>query len=692
VWHKLLWRNLPWRKVRRRTSRWRKPRWREFVRPKAGRGKDEVLVAAFAVVIVGLVVWQAIEFVAFFDEPRRAFYIVAALAILADWQPLRIGRGTFIPGYVFPSICFTFGLLLVFGTAPALIVAFLASLVATARLRLSFADAVPIIGRMLVAVTVAGLVLHALGPSPLHFGERINVGALPFVVAPAAAWFATHYLLLILTSRLRAGFSWRDVLARTFGYELLATAALLFLAPVFVTLPRGFVYALILVPVFALSQVAALLYRQSSGLVLDPVTGSLNVRGVLAEYERLAHRRTDGAGTRSVGLCVVEIQQAAEVRQVFGLGMGNQLLIRARERVASAIDEDGVVGRIFGDELVVLTAGEQAISVAHRISRAMAAPEMIEDLPFQLNGPIGVSISATDVADLAGLVRTADEAARSARRNGKPVEVYEPRVSRDTQEGIDLLRDLGQALAEPERRHEITMAYQPQVTVATGDCIGFEALLRWASPAGMVDPERLLKVVEPTALMHTLTERVIENVVTQLTEWSRLDLHPRVAINVSVRDLVNTSLVDRVCRVVDAAGLSPRQLELEITEGALVSDQARISQAVADLAGAGIAVSVDDFGTGYASLLYLRSLALNEVKIDRGLVQRITVDPNERTIVRTIVEMGQALSLRVVAEGVEDEATHAALVDLRCPAAQGFYYARPLEAVDVPAWIAAWKR
>jgi diguanylate cyclase len=573
-----------------------------------------------------------------------------------------------------------------------LIVAFLAAVVATARLRLPFGDAVLTIGWMLVAVTVAGLVLRALGPSPLRFGERINVGALPFVVAPAAAWFATHYLLLILTSRLRAGFSWRDVLVRTFGYELLATAALLFLAPVFVTLPRGFVYALILVPVFALSQVAALLARQSSGLVLDPVTGSLNARGVFAEYERLAHRRTYGAGTRSVGLCVVGILPAAEVRQVFGLGMGNLLLIRARERVTSAIGQDGVVGRIFGDELVVLTSGEAAVCVAHRISRAMIPPEVIEDLPFQLSGPIGVSIGAADVVDLAGLVRTADEAARLARRNGKPVEVYEPRVSRDAQEGMELLRDLGQALSEPDRRHEITMAYQPQVTVATGGCIGFEALLRWNPPAGMVDPERLIKVVEPTALMHTLTERVIENVVTQRTEWSRLDLHPRVAINVSVRDVINTSLVDRVCRIVNAAGLSPRQLELEITEGALVSDQARISAAVADLADAGIAVSVDDFGTGYASLLYLRSLAVNEVKIDRGLVQRITVDPNDRTIVRTIVEMGQALSLRVVAEGVEDEQTHAELLALRCPAAQGFFYSRPLEAVDVPAWTAARER
>lgn len=649
--------------------------------------KDDLVVGAFAVITAALVIWQAVEFVPFFDTPRRAFYIIAALALLADLQPFRIGEGSFAPGYIFVSICFTFALLLLVGLAPALSVQFVASVIATTRLRLPIRDAIVVIGRLLFALTAASGVLDLIGPTPFRLGVSIGPGFLVFVIGPALAWFATNYLILILAARLRGGFGWRDLFARTFGYELLATSALLFLAPVFVGSPQGYVFGLLLIPVFALTQISRLLGRQSRGLRQDSLTGALNVRGVLIEYERLVRRR-DAYGEQTVGLAVVGIEQAAEVREVFGRRIGNQMLTSARERVSEATGGDGVVGRIFGDELIVLTSGRDVLPVAHRISQAMVAPEYIDDLPFRLTGPIGVSVGGGDPPDLSSLVRNADEAARAARRSGLPVEVYEPRVSGETAQRMVLLKDLSRALLEPLRRPEIAMTYQPQVELDTGAFIGAEALLRWTNPTrGVVNPERLIEVVEPTVLMHALTTRVIDDVVAQLAAWRQHGLRIRVAINISVRDLLIDSFVDRVITVVSEAGLPPEQIELEITEGALVRDEARITRAVSQLAEAGIAVSVDDFGTGYSSLLYLRSLAVSELKIDRGLVQRITEDPNDRTIVRTIIEMGQALGLRVVAEGVEDQATHDLLVELQCPVGQGFLYSRPLEPHAVPGWL-----
>jgi EAL domain-containing protein (putative c-di-GMP-specific phosphodiesterase class I) len=323
----------------------------------------------------------------------------------------------------------------------------------------------------------------------------------------------------------------------------------------------------------------------------------------------------------------------------------------------------------------------------------MLPPAYIDDLPFSLLGPVGVSIGSGDSTDLPGLVRDADEAARMARRTGLPVGVFEPRSAGEAAQRIALLKDVNQVLLDPARRDEIAMTYQPQVAVATGRFVSMEALLRWTSPSrGVVDAQQLIDYVEPTMLMRPLTYRVIDDVAAQLAAWAADGIRISAAINVSVRDLMDETLVDRVLDTIRDVGIDHEQVRLEITEGALASDEARISRSVARLADARIAVSVDDFGTGYASLLYLRSLAVTEVKIDRGLVQRITLDPNDRTIVRSIVEMGQALGLTVIAEGVEDQATHDVLAELQCPEAQGFFYARPLSPTDVPSWLADNKR
>jgi EAL domain-containing protein (putative c-di-GMP-specific phosphodiesterase class I) len=312
----------------------------------------------------------------------------------------------------------------------------------------------------------------------------------------------------------------------------------------------------------------------------------------------------------------------------------------------------------------------------------------IDSLPFDLSGRIGIAIGPECGTELATLVRNADEAAGVARRTGRTVAVYEPRAASESAQRVELLSDLNQALTQPARRQEIAMVYQPQVAVGTGEFIAMEALFRWTTPKlGVVSPQKLIEVVEPTMLMHTLTARVIEDVTAQLSVWAESGVRMRTSINVSVRDLVLDSTVDHVIAVLGQAGISHEQVALEITEGALVVDEPRISRAVSQLAEAGIAVSVDDFGTGYSSLLYLRSLAVSEVKIDRGLVQRITIDSDDRTIVRTIIEMGKALGLRVIAEGVEDEATRDLLAQLECPGAQGYFYSPPLAPADVPSWL-----
>jgi diguanylate cyclase (GGDEF)-like protein len=652
------------------------------------RPGGSVIVGALAVVTVGLVVWQAVDVVSFLPTATRAFWIIAGLALLSDWQPLRVGEHGPQPAYVFVSVCFTFAILLVWGLAPAVCVQVLAALLGTIRLRLSFTEATLTIARLVLALTAANYVLELGKPTTFELGGRVGVRLLWLVIGAALAWFAANRLTLVLASRVYERSTRRALSGRTLGYELFATGGLLFLAPVLVAGPRGYLFTLLLVPVLALGQIARLLVKQTANLRSDSLTGALSVRGLTAEFSRLS--RETGNQNATVGLSVVNVEQAGQVRELFGRDIGDAMLAMAARRVTAVTADYGVVGRISGDEFVVLTSGQDALVAAGRIREALMQTGYIDNLPFDLSGRIGVAIGPEFGTDLATLTRNADEAAGAARRTSRPVAVYEPREASESAQRIELLRDLNQALTQRNRHDEIGMVYQPQVAVGTGEFIALEALLRWTSPRlGTISPQRLIEVIEPTVLMHTLTARIIEDVAAQLAAWTASGLRVRTAINVSVRDLVQDSIADRVIAVLRRAGISHEQVELEITEGALVADEPRISHAVAQLADAGIAVSVDDFGTGYSSLLYLRSLAVAEVKIDRGLVQRITVDPDDRTIVRTIIEMGEALGLRVVAEGVEDEATNGVLAELRCPAAQGYYYSRPLSPTDVPSWLMA---
>ncbi|MGX4656194.1 putative bifunctional diguanylate cyclase/phosphodiesterase [Micromonospora sp. SCSIO 07396] len=239
---------------------------------------------------------------------------------------------------------------------------------------------------------------------------------------------------------------------------------------------------------------------------------------------------------------------------------------------------------------------------------------------------------------------------------------------------------------------EITMYYQPQVAIATGEVVGVEALLRWRHPRrGMVDPEELIRVAEQSAVMRLLTYRVIDDVVAQLAKWSAAGTTLRAALNVSVRDLHTGEIVDRIADRLAGHGVRPDRLQLEITEGALMADPRRVLATITRLHQLGVAISLDDFGTGYSSLQHLRRLPLSEVKVDRSFVLGMAGDADDAAIVRSTIELAGALGLRVVAEGVEDERTWRLLHAAGCDAAQGWFYARPMPADELTAWLARYR-
>ncbi|MCO1599303.1 bifunctional diguanylate cyclase/phosphodiesterase [Micromonospora sp. RHAY321] len=239
---------------------------------------------------------------------------------------------------------------------------------------------------------------------------------------------------------------------------------------------------------------------------------------------------------------------------------------------------------------------------------------------------------------------------------------------------------------------EITMYYQPQIAIATGEVVGVEALLRWRHPRrGMVDPEELIRVAEQSAVMRLLTRRVVDDVVEQLAKWSAAGIGLRAALNVSVRDLHTGEIADQIADRLARYGVPAERLQLEITEGALMADPRRVLATISRLHGIGVAIALDDFGTGYSSLQHLRRLPLSEVKVDRSFVLGMADDADDAAIVRSMIELAGALGLRVVAEGVEDERTWRMLHAAGCDAAQGWFYARPMPAEELVTWLARYR-
>jgi EAL domain-containing protein (putative c-di-GMP-specific phosphodiesterase class I) len=268
--------------------------------------------------------------------------------------------------------------------------------------------------------------------------------------------------------------------------------------------------------------------------------------------------------------------------------------------------------------------------------------------------------------------------------------IYSPESDQNSVERLELLADLRRAL--DGGNDELRLFYQPQIDMGTGEVVGTEALLRWNHPQrGFVSPDMVIKVAEHTAVMRRLTNRVMDDAIAQLAKWKAQGLTLRTSINVSVRDLAHAELVDELAELLTDRGVSPNQVQLEITEGALMADPRRVLVTLHRLDKLGVALSLDDFGTGYSSLQHLRRLPLAEVKIDRSFVLGMTTDPDDAAVVGSIIDLARALGLRVVAEGVEDDETRRLLSASGCEVGQGWYYARPMPADALANWLARYR-
>ena len=247
-----------------------------------------------------------------------------------------------------------------------------------------------------------------------------------------------------------------------------------------------------------------------------------------------------------------------------------------------------------------------------------------------------------------------------------------------------LLGELRRALDDGQ----LVLHYQPKAALSTGEVVGVEALVRWYHPVrGLVPTDVFVPLAEQTGLMRPLTDHVVRVAVSQIAAWRAAGIMITVAINISVRDLHDPQFALSLRETCEREGVPPTALQLEITEGTLIDDPTRTEEVLRELAAFGVALSLDDFGTGYSSLRHLKRLPVKEIKIDKSFVQRLHIDADDAAIVRSIIDLGEALGLRVVAEGVETLETWHRLAAMGCDLAQGYYLARPMAAPNATSWL-----
>nr|WP_246612442.1 EAL domain-containing protein [Actinoplanes bogorensis] len=615
------------------------------------------------------------------------------LAVMVDARPYVVANRR-ASSVILPSICFTFAIALAWGYGPALAVQLISVTVAGFRMRHSVRRILHLAVQHAVALGAASLVVELVS---LRIGPGPDWGDALLTVAAAGAWIVARYGLAAAVARSmadRPGRLQRLRRLRRFGVELLATAALLLLGPVVLATAQ---VGLAFVPLVLLALHAVHRMVRSSGEFeraarMDALTGLPNRRALHAAV-------LSQPQGRRLALLLLDLDRFRTVNDALGHGVGDLLLAEVARRLSAVVPGHDLVVRLGGDEFAVLATRVDGPPAARRIAEHLAEalnrPFALNGTPVDVTASIGIAVQREPGGDSATLLREAESAMYDAKQRGDQVAVYGPDAPHHTPDRLALLADLRQALGSatsPSSADGIAIFYQPQIAIATGEVVGVEALLRWRHPTrGLVGPEELIRVAEPTPVMRLLTGRVLHEVVAQLAAWRDAGRPLRAAVNVSVRDLHAGDIADRVDDLLREYAVPPDLLQLEITESALMADPHRVLSTITRLDRMGIAISLDDFGTGYSSLQHLRRLPLAEVKIDRSFVLGMSDDHGDAAIVRSVIDLTEALGLRAVAEGVEDERTWRLLAEAGCHAAQGWFHARPMPATDLADWLARYR-
>jgi diguanylate cyclase (GGDEF)-like protein len=435
----------------------------------------------------------------------------------------------------------------------------------------------------------------------------------------------------------------------------------------------------------------------------DALTGLPN-RTLFTDRLRQA-LQTGLAGGHPLAVMLLDLDRFKEVNDTLGHHFGDELLQQVAERVSEVLRDSDTVARLAGDEFAVLLPDSDAAvarDVAERVLRrlhrsfplhsaasAASAARSHGEVTVDVEASIGIAVSPAHGASVEALMRCADVAMYTAKDAKNGAVMYEPAATGHPPNRLLLLGDLRRALEQPG---ELVLHYQPKIGLPLGELCGVEALVRWEHPTrGLVSPADFIPVAENTGLVNLLTTHVLRQAIAQAAAWLSTGLRVPVAVNLSARCLADPTLLERVRELLEEQALPPELLRLEVTESAVMANPALAQHTLSGLNRLGVRLSIDDYGTGYSSMAYLKRLPVDELKVDRSFVYHMTEAGNDDAIlVRSAIDLGHNLGLNVVAEGVERSEHVSALRELGCDVAQGHHFARPMPPGPLLTWIRDW--
>ena len=397
----------------------------------------------------------------------------------------------------------------------------------------------------------------------------------------------------------------------------------------------------------------------------------------------------------AVFVLMMDLDRFKHVNDVMGHSFGDALLRQVAGRLqlllANRRQSSAQVARLGGDEFAVLLPAantDAAQAMAAEILQALETPLSLEDQMVDIGAGLGIAGYPDHADDGETLLSMAEVAMYTAKQRNDGAAIYEPAMDKGSAKSLSLLTELRNAV----ERDEFRLHVQPKISLETGKVVGMESLVRWVHPErGNVFPDEFIPFAEQTGFIRQLTRWVMERSAELCRELASKGHHLKVSVNLSTRDLLDQDLPAKFADLLARHKLTPGSFCLEITESAIMDDPVRAQLTLERLSAMGVDLSIDDFGTGYSSLAYLKRLPVNELKIDKSFVLNMEKDEGDTKIVRSTIDLGHNMGLRVVAEGIESEAVWRLLAELGCDQGQGYFMSRPIPADQMIAWLEKWR-
>ena len=569
--------------------------------------------------------------------------------------------------------------------------------------------AYPIGDVLLLGLTVGGTaILSGRRKAPwilLATGIGVNVVGDTFAVFRSTSWVSTTSqaiawpiaILLIsmalwvrprppdpLVEQKAAGFFLPN-LAAAAALAILFIGSLRRLSPVTVALATAALATVGLRLVLSVRGMRNLSQERHRQAVTDELTGLGNRRHLFRVLDAFfSDCQEADTPDRPLSFLFVDLNNFKEINDSFGHPAGDALLRQLGERLKSALRTSDLLVRIGGDEFAVALIdgdADYAVAVAERLTDSLNEPFALDVVTTRISASIGIAMAPIDATDSAGLVWCADVAMYRAKLGTTPYALYAPDLDQGGNR-LQLVEELRVAIDEGQ----LVLHYQPQLDLRSGEILAVEALLRWDHPQlGLVPPLKFLPLAEEAGLMRPITALVLEQALAQCSTWRHSGRYLAVSVNISATNLLDDGFAELVRRLLEKYRLPADSLVLELTETSIISEFERSRLVIEELRSLGLVVSIDDFGAGFTSLAYLSNLAVGELKLDRTFIASLATRQSGRDfeLVRSTIDLGHALGLRVVAEGIEDRETLDLLSAIGCDLAQGYYISRPKAARDL---------